>query len=216
MRAAVEAADGYGRYGLQIARLREPAARTRAGFSDALGEGSWRNKNPQIIRFRSQVRKRGSPWLPADPVLGPASTGLSLFARRSRGLDMRARHEIAELKDAEVNPPLRQRCRNSAKLGHSMEASTTLLTVRNRRISLGTPALADGPTCTGRPHPGCLGARIQRLRWACMRGTPNGRKATMAAASARKAPHDQLNPAGLSKKPRTTRARLIPVSRTRS
>jgi hypothetical protein len=58
--------------------------------------------------------------------------------------------------------------------------------------------------------------RIQRRRWAWMRGTPKGRKATMAAASARKAPHDQLKPAGLRRKPSTTRARLTPVIKARS
>jgi len=49
-----------------------------------------------------------------------------------------------------------------------------------------------------------------------MTGTPKGRNATKAAASAKRAPYDQLEPAGLSKNPSTTRARLTPVMRARS
>ena len=59
-------------------------------------------------------------------------------------------------------------------------------------------------------------AWFQRRRWAWMRGMPKGTNATIAATRARKAPHDQLKPAGLSRKPSTTRARLTPVMRARS
>ena len=58
--------------------------------------------------------------------------------------------------------------------------------------------------------------RRQRRRRACIRGTPKGTKATMAAASARRAPHAQLNPAGLSRNATTTRTRLTPVRTVRS
>jgi hypothetical protein len=62
-----------------------------------------------------------------------------------------------------------------------------------------------------RVKPGC---QCRRRAW--IRGTPKGRKATMAAASARKAPHDQLKPDGLRRKASATRTRLIPVRRARS
>jgi hypothetical protein len=47
------------------------------------------------------------------------------------------------------------------------------------------------------------GLPIQRRRRAGTRRAPTGRKGTMAVVSARKALHDQLNPAGVSRNPST-------------
>ena len=99
--------------------------------------------------------------------------------------------------------------------------STTLESATGQQVRPNLPVLPKllGTSCEAvdpSEHCHCLGTRLQRRRWARIRGTPNGRKATMAAASARKAPHDQLNPAGLSRMPSTTRATLTPVMRTRS
>ena len=73
-----------------------------------------------------------------------------------------------------------------------------------------------GTKCrSAHPSP-ATGAWIQRRRWAWMRGMPKGTKATIAEAKARKEPHDQLKPAGLSRTPSITRARLTPVMRART
>ncbi len=88
---------------------------------------------------------------------------------------------------------------------------------RRGRDHRGVPrSLTHAPNVATMTQSRRFARRIQRRRWAWMRGKPKGRKATAAAARATKAPHDQPNPAGLSRKPSTTRATLTPVMRVRS